>query len=114
GPSTARWPRSGISDATISTCPGSTPTSPPTSPAMPAPPPFSRRARARPSLSLHVLVLAGGSGTRLWPLSRVAQPKHLLPLGSGGQTLLRSTLERVAGIGDDVHVVTAAAQAEAC
>jgi mannose-1-phosphate guanylyltransferase/mannose-6-phosphate isomerase len=65
-------------------------------------------------LSLHVLVLAGGSGTRLWPLSRAARPKHLLPLGSGGHTLLHSTLERVAGIGDDVHVVTAAAQAEAC
>jgi mannose-1-phosphate guanylyltransferase len=65
-------------------------------------------------VGLHVLVLAGGAGTRLWPLSRKATPKHLLPLGPGGQTLLRATLERVAGIGDDVHVVTTAAQAGAC
>jgi mannose-1-phosphate guanylyltransferase len=65
-------------------------------------------------VGLHILVLAGGSGTRLWPLSRRSTPKHLLPLAPGGQTLLRATLERVVGLGDSVHVVTAAAQAEGC
>ena len=65
-------------------------------------------------MSLHVLVLAGGSGTRLWPLSREARPKHLLPLAAGGATLLRASVERVLGIGDSVRVVTAASQAEAC
>lgn len=65
-------------------------------------------------MSLHILVLAGGSGTRLWPLSRAARPKHLLPLGRGGATLLRDTVLRVAGLGETVHVVTEAAQAEAC
>jgi mannose-1-phosphate guanylyltransferase/mannose-6-phosphate isomerase len=65
-------------------------------------------------VGLHILVLAGGSGTRLWPLSRKATPKHLLPLGPEGRTLLRATLERVAGIGDAIHVVTNAAQAGAC
>jgi len=65
-------------------------------------------------VGLHVLVLAGGSGTRLWPLSRTATPKHLLPLGPGGRTLLRATLDRVAGIGDDIHVVTTTTQAGAC
>jgi mannose-1-phosphate guanylyltransferase/mannose-6-phosphate isomerase len=65
-------------------------------------------------VGLHVLVLAGGSGTRLWPLSRRSTPKHLLPLAPGGVTLLRATLERVVGLGDSVHVVTAAAQADGC
>jgi mannose-1-phosphate guanylyltransferase len=65
-------------------------------------------------VSLHVLVLAGGSGTRLWPLSRRATPKHLLPLAPGGATLLRATVERVLDVGESVHVVTAAAQAEQC
>jgi mannose-1-phosphate guanylyltransferase len=65
-------------------------------------------------LGLHILVLAGGSGTRLWPLSRRSTPKHLLPLAPGGETLLRATLERVIGLGDSVRVVTAAAQADGC
>lgn len=65
-------------------------------------------------MGLHILVLAGGSGTRLWPLSRRSTPKHLLPLAPGGVTLLRATLERVIGLGDSVHVVTAAAQAGGC
>jgi mannose-1-phosphate guanylyltransferase len=65
-------------------------------------------------VGLHILVLAGGSGTRLWPLSRRSTPKHLLPLAPGGQTLLRATLERVVGLGDSVHVVTASAQADGC
>jgi mannose-1-phosphate guanylyltransferase len=65
-------------------------------------------------MGLHILVLAGGSGTRLWPLSRRSTPKHLLPLAPGGETLLRATLERVIGLGDSVHIVTAAAQVEGC
>jgi mannose-1-phosphate guanylyltransferase len=65
-------------------------------------------------VSLHILVLAGGSGTRLWPLSRAARPKHLLPLGRDGATLLRDTVLRVTGLGETVHVVTEAAQAESC
>src|SRR4029077_16920674 len=67
-----------------------------------------------PLMGFHVLVLAGGSGTRLWPLSRGALPKHLLPLGPGGKTLLRDTVERVRDLGDAVHVVTAAPQVPGC
>ena len=65
-------------------------------------------------MSLHILVLAGGGGTRLWPLSRAATPKHLLPLGPGGTSLLRATVERVQDLGDSISVVTAADQADAC
>jgi mannose-1-phosphate guanylyltransferase len=65
-------------------------------------------------LALHVLVLAGGSGSRLWPLSRGALPKHLLPLGPGGTTLLRATVERLLPLGAELHVVTTADQADAC
>jgi mannose-1-phosphate guanylyltransferase len=65
-------------------------------------------------MGLHILVLAGGSGTRLWPLSRRSTPKHLLPLAPGGETLLRATLERVVGLGESVRVVTAAAQVDGC
>ncbi|MBV8196445.1 MAG: mannose-1-phosphate guanylyltransferase [Candidatus Dormibacteraeota bacterium] len=65
-------------------------------------------------MSLHLLVLAGGGGTRLWPLSRASTPKHLLPLAPGGATLLRATVERVVDLGETVSVVTAAEQADAC
>jgi mannose-1-phosphate guanylyltransferase len=41
-------------------------------------------------------------------------PKHLLPLGPGGVTLLRATVDRVAPVADAVHVVTAAAQVAGC
>lgn len=40
------------------------------------------------------VILAGGAGTRLWPLSTAAAPKHLLPL-LGETTLLEETLRRV-------------------
>lgn len=39
------------------------------------------------------VILAGGSGTRLWPLSRARTPKHLLPL-LGAETLFEQTLKR--------------------
>ena len=65
-------------------------------------------------MGLHILVLAGGGGTRLWPLSRAATPKHLLPLGPGGMTLVRATVERVLDLGDSVSIVTARDQSAAC
>ena len=43
------------------------------------------------------VILSGGSGTRLWPLSREEFPKHLIPL-VGQQTLLQKTIERLDGL----------------
>jgi mannose-1-phosphate guanylyltransferase len=43
---------------------------------------------------VHVLVLAGGAGTRFWPASRAAMPKQLLPL-SGTAPMIAETLRRV-------------------
>ena len=45
----------------------------------------------------YVLIVAGGSGQRLWPLSRQGMPKQLLKV-LGGQSLLRLAYERVAGV----------------
>jgi mannose-1-phosphate guanylyltransferase len=58
------------------------------------------------------VILAGGAGTRLWPLSRSATPKHLLKL-LGGKTLLRATYERATRVADRIVVVTEASQLEA-
>lgn len=44
---------------------------------------------------LQPVILSGGSGTRLWPLSREKYPKQLLALG-GGQTMLQQTACRMA------------------
>jgi mannose-1-phosphate guanylyltransferase len=41
------------------------------------------------------VILCGGAGTRLWPLSRAARPKQLLAL-AGGESMLRATARRVA------------------
>lgn len=49
------------------------------------------------SASLYVLVLAGGSGERFWPLSRKSRPKQLLAL-FGKETLLEATLRRLEGL----------------
>ena len=47
------------------------------------------------------VILAGGSGTRLWPLSRALHPKQFLSLGVGGrdETLFQQAALRVAAIG---------------
>jgi mannose-1-phosphate guanylyltransferase/mannose-1-phosphate guanylyltransferase/mannose-6-phosphate isomerase len=47
-------------------------------------------------MQIHPVILCGGSGTRLWPLSRKALPKPFLPLVSE-ETLVEQALRRVAG-----------------
>lgn len=46
------------------------------------------------SASRYAVILCGGSGTRLWPLSRTMRPKQLLPL-NGEETLLQQTAKRL-------------------
>ena len=46
-----------------------------------------------PQPPVRALILAGGSGTRLWPLSTDARPKPFLPL-AGGESLLRESFRR--------------------
>jgi len=52
------------------------------------------------------VILSGGSGTRLWPLSREAYPKQFLAL-AGEQTMLQATWERVAPIAGRPPLVVA-------
>lgn len=50
------------------------------------------------------VIMAGGSGTRLWPLSRTAFPKQFLSLG-GGSTLLQQSIERLSGLDTEQPLV---------
>ena len=56
--------------------------------------------------NLQAVLLSGGSGTRLWPLSREAYPKQFLPL-VGAQTMLQETWQRVAPLGSHAPIVVA-------
>lgn len=57
-------------------------------------------------MKLIPVLLSGGSGTRLWPLSREAYPKQFLPL-AGPQTMLQATWARVRDLGGAAPLVVA-------
>ncbi len=61
----------------------------------------------------YAVIMAGGGGTRLWPVSRKKHPKHVLPLLEE-RTLFQSTLDRLEGFipADRILVVTTAEQAD--
>lgn len=62
------------------------------------------------------LILAGGRGERFWPWSTPERPKQLLPLASGGRTLLAATFQRALRLmpAERIVIMTSAALVEAC
>lgn len=64
---------------------------------------------------MYVVIPAGGSGTRLWPLSRAANPKFLHPLTGDGRTLIQATIDRLAALAppERTFVVTGGAHVAA-
>src|SRR3989304_6688617 len=63
--------------------------------------------------NVYIVVMAGGSGTRFWPLSREAMPKQLLRI-DGGESLIQQTIARARPLiqSDHIHIVTNKSQAE--
>lgn len=62
-----------------------------------------------PTVHPHVLIMAGGSGSRLWPVSRPQKPKQFYDLLGTGQTMLQHTYERaltLAGSAERIRVIT--------
>jgi mannose-1-phosphate guanylyltransferase / mannose-6-phosphate isomerase len=57
-------------------------------------------------IKVQPVIMAGGSGTRLWPLSRSGYPKQFLVL-SGNTSLFQQAVARLQGLGDD-HIEVAA------
>jgi mannose-1-phosphate guanylyltransferase len=63
--------------------------------------------------AFYPVIPAGGSGTRLWPLSRAGHPKFLHPLTGGKRTLIQETADRLRRLAlpGNTYVVTGAAHA---
>ncbi len=53
-----------------------------------------------------VCIIAGGSGTRLWPLSTPDYPKHLMKVNGDDKSLLQNTYERAKKIAEHVYIIT--------
>lgn len=52
------------------------------------------------------IIIAGGSGSRLWPLSKPEYPKHLLKINGDDKSLMQHTYERATRVADTVYVVS--------
>ena len=61
----------------------------------------------------YAVIMAGGEGSRLWPLSRQLRPKQMVQLGSD-RSLFQVAVDRIRDIfpADRIYVVTVASQAE--
>ncbi len=71
------------------------------------------KRRGKSSGRLHAVILAGGIGSRFWPLSRETTPKQLLKV-VGDESLLKSTIKRLSPVVKpaNISIVTNARQAE--
>ena len=63
-------------------------------------------------MGMIALIIAGGSGTRLWPLSTPDFPKHLLKINDDEKSLIQNTYERAKTISEDIFVVSEVSHAE--
>ena len=55
-----------------------------------------------------IVIIAGGSGTRLWPLSKPDYPKHLLKVNGDDMSLMQHAYKRAKRLTDKIYVVTEA------
>lgn len=53
-----------------------------------------------------VVIIAGGAGTRLWPLSTPEYPKHLLRVNDDDKSILEKTYARAKNLTDQIYVVS--------
>lgn len=58
------------------------------------------------------VIIAGGSGTRLWPLSTPDYPKHLLRVNGHNKSLVQNTYDRAQKISSKVYVITESSHAD--
>lgn len=61
----------------------------------------------------YAIIPAGGTGTRLWPLSRASRPKFLYDLLGEGRTMLQATFDRLAAVAGADHVAVSTGRAHA-
>ncbi len=63
-------------------------------------------------MKVYGVIMAGGGGTRFWPLSRAGMPKQLLNL-SGKAPMINEAIDRLLTVAPEIFVVTNARQADA-
>jgi mannose-1-phosphate guanylyltransferase len=62
---------------------------------------------ANTPLAMQAVILAGGQGTRFWPLSRMKRPKQFLSISENGESLIQATARRVGLlVGGEITIVT--------
>jgi mannose-1-phosphate guanylyltransferase len=59
-----------------------------------------------------IVIIAGGSGTRLWPLSIPEFPKHLLKINNDERSLLQLTYDRAKKLTDNIYIVSESSHIE--
>lgn len=70
--------------------------------------PYQKQSARNSSVPIYGVIMAGGEGQRLWPMSRKEFPKYCLCIGSAKKSLLEQAYERLKGITtkDKIFVIT--------